>query len=53
MHILGYGEGMFMMDHEDAYQDEHLAVGKGLLVGVVFGSLIWAAIIGGIVLMFR
>ncbi|WP_268795999.1 hypothetical protein [Paenibacillus sp. Soil787] len=40
-----------MIDHEDAYQDEHLSVGKGLIVGVVFGSLIWAAIIAGVVYM--
>jgi hypothetical protein len=42
-----------MIDHDDAYRDDHLAVGKGLIVGVVFGSLIWAAIIGGIVYMIR
>jgi hypothetical protein len=42
-----------MIDHDDAYQQEHLAAGKGLAYGVVFGSLIWAAIIGGVVYMFR
>ncbi|WP_260115435.1 hypothetical protein [Paenibacillus hexagrammi] len=40
-----------MIDHEDAYQEEHLSIGRGLIVGVVCGSLIWAAIIGGIVYM--
>ncbi|CAN7279599.1 hypothetical protein [Paenibacillus sp. LjRoot56] len=38
-----------MIDHEDAYQDEHMSIGKGLIVGVAFGSLIWAGIIAGIV----
>lgn len=38
-----------MIDHEDGYQDEHVSIGKGLIVGVVFGSLIWAGIIAGIV----
>jgi hypothetical protein len=38
-----------MIDHEDAYQDEQFSAGKGMLIGVVFGSLIWAAIISGIV----
>ncbi|MFC5446839.1 hypothetical protein [Paenibacillus aestuarii] len=38
-----------MIDHEDAYQEDNLSVGKGLIVGVVFGSLIWAAIIAAIV----
>lgn len=42
-----------MIDHEDAYEDDQMAVGKGLLVGVVFGSLIWAAIIGGFVYMLK
>lgn len=40
-----------MIDHEDAYQDDQLSIGKGLIVGVVFGSLIWAGIIAGIVYM--
>jgi hypothetical protein len=40
-----------MIDHDDAYQEDNLAVGKGLIVGVVFGSLIWAAIIAGVVYM--
>ena len=40
-----------MIDHDDAYQDERFSIGKGLIVGVVFGSLIWAGIIAGIVYM--
>ncbi|GGI46196.1 hypothetical protein GCM10008018_15910 [Paenibacillus marchantiophytorum] len=40
-----------MFDHEDAYQEDHLSVGKGLIVGVLFGSLIWVGIIAGIVYM--
>ncbi|MBP1991128.1 hypothetical protein [Paenibacillus eucommiae] len=38
-----------MIDHDDAYQDEHAAVGRGLIVGLVLGSLIWAIIIGGVI----
>lgn len=41
-----------MIDHEDAYQDDPMSVGKGLIVGVLFGSLIWAGIIAGIVYIF-
>jgi hypothetical protein len=40
-----------MIDHEDAYQDDQLSIGKGLIVGIVFGSLFWAGIIAGIVYM--
>ncbi|MGG1514074.1 hypothetical protein ABE504_01575 [Paenibacillus oryzisoli] len=40
-----------MIDHEDAYQDEQMSMGRGLLIGVLFGALMWAAIIAGIVYM--
>ncbi|WP_262495837.1 hypothetical protein [Paenibacillus sedimenti] len=40
-----------MIDHEDAYQEDNLSIGKGLIVGVIIGSLIWAAIIAVIVYM--
>ncbi|WNR43874.1 hypothetical protein [Paenibacillus roseipurpureus] len=40
-----------MIDHEDAYHEDQVLVGKGLIVGVLFGSLIWACIIAGIVYM--
>jgi hypothetical protein len=42
-----------MNDHEDAYHDGHVAVGKGLLIGVVLGSLLWVAIIAGIMYLLR
>lgn len=38
-----------MIDHEDAYENEHPSIGRGLIIGVIFGSLFWAAIICGIV----
>lgn len=50
-HILSMRGGFFMIDHDDAYQEDRLSIGKGLIVGVVFGSLIWAGIITGIVYM--
>lgn len=42
-----------MIDHEDAYHDGHLGVGKGLMIGIVLGSLLWVAIIEGIVYLFK
>lgn len=42
-----------MIDHEDAYHDDQLSAGKGLILGVVFGSLIWAGIIAGFVYMLK
>jgi hypothetical protein len=42
-----------MTDHEDAYHDGHLAVGKGLIIGVVLGSLMWVAIIDGIMYLLK
>jgi hypothetical protein len=42
-----------MIDHEDAYHDGHLAVGKGLMIGVGLGSLLWVAIIAGIAYFFK
>jgi len=40
-----------MIDHEDAFHHEHSVIGKGLIVGIVLGALLWAAIIGGVVYM--
>jgi hypothetical protein len=42
-----------MNDPEDAYHDGHVAVGKGLIIGVALGSLLWVAIIEGIMHLFR
>jgi hypothetical protein len=42
-----------MNDHEDAYHDGHVAAGKGLLIGVVLGSLLWVAIIMVIMYLIR
>jgi hypothetical protein len=42
-----------MIDHEDAYQDEQLTVGKGMIIGVVLGSLMWTAIISGLVYILK
>jgi hypothetical protein len=38
-----------MIDQEDAYSNEHTCMGKGLMIGIVLGSLMWLAIITGIV----
>lgn len=38
-----------MFDHDDSYHDDPLAVGRGITYGLMFGTLMWAGIIGGIV----
>jgi hypothetical protein len=42
-----------MYDHDDSYHDDPLAVGKGIALGVLMGSLMWVGIIGGIVYLMR
>jgi hypothetical protein len=42
-----------MFDHDDAYQDDQMAVGRGLAFGILFGSLIWAVIIAAAVYMLK
>lgn len=41
------------MEQEDWYRDDSLRVGRGIVFGVVFGTLIWAVIIGCVVLALR
>ncbi|WP_268893094.1 hypothetical protein [Paenibacillus lutrae] len=38
-----------MIDHEDAYPDEQMPMGRGLLIGILMGAVMWAVIIGGFV----
>lgn len=37
-----------MEDREKPVHEEVLAVGRGIVYGILFGVLIWAVIIGGI-----
>lgn len=41
------------MDQEDWVRDDPLKVGRGIVYGVVLGSLLWAVIIGSVVLVLR
>lgn len=36
-----------MIDHEDAYRDDQMLMGRGLIIGVLMGAVMWAVIIGG------
>ncbi|EGL16427.1 MULTISPECIES: hypothetical protein [Paenibacillus] len=36
-----------MIDHEDAYRDDQMPMGRGLIIGVLMGAVMWAVIIGG------
>ncbi|WP_269432527.1 hypothetical protein [Gordoniibacillus kamchatkensis] len=42
-----------MQDNEDAYHDDHLAIGRGVVFGVVFGTVLWGIIIAAIVYMLK
>lgn len=41
------------MEKEDWVRDDPLGIGRGIVYGVVFGALLWAIIIGGVVLVLR
>jgi hypothetical protein len=42
-----------MVDHNDSYHDDPMAVGKGIALGVLMGALMWVGIIGGIVYLMK
>jgi hypothetical protein len=35
-----------MRDHEDPYEDDPMAVGRGIVFGVLFGTILWLLILG-------
>jgi hypothetical protein len=35
-----------MRDHEDPYEDDPMAVGRGIVFGLVFGATLWLIILG-------
>lgn len=35
-----------MWDSDDSSREDQLAVGKGIAYGILFGTLLWAGIIG-------
>jgi hypothetical protein len=45
--------GCAMLEQEEAYGDESIRVGRGILFGLVFGIVLWAGIIGLFLIMFR
>lgn len=47
------GGALLMYEHDDAHHDDPLAVGKGIVWGVVMGSLMWIGIIGGVVYLMK
>jgi tetrahydromethanopterin S-methyltransferase subunit G len=42
-----------VVENDDAYQDDHTAVGRGVVYGVVFGTVLWGMIIAAVVYMLR
>ena len=40
------------MDH-DEYTEDPFAIGRGIAYGIMIGSVMWAAIIGGVMLLMR
>lgn len=41
------------MDQDELYREDPLGVGRGIVYGVLFGTVLWALIIGGVVLALR
>jgi len=37
-----------MWDQEDQYPEDPLGVGRGIVLGVLLGTMMWAAIVGGV-----
>jgi hypothetical protein len=35
-----------MRDHEDPYEEDPMAVGRGIVFGLVFGTILWLIILG-------
>lgn len=42
-----------MLEQDDRYGEESLGVGRGIVYGLVFGILLWAGIIGFVLMMLR
>lgn len=42
-----------MLDQDESLPDDHMAVGKGIAYGVLFGTILWACIIGGFIWWLR
>jgi mannose/fructose/N-acetylgalactosamine-specific phosphotransferase system component IIC len=40
---------MPMGENDDAYRDDHTAVGRGVVIGFVLGTVLWGIIIGAVV----
>jgi hypothetical protein len=40
--------GMFMRDRDEPYQEDPMAVGRGIFYGLLFGSILWSIILGSI-----
>jgi hypothetical protein len=38
-----------MRENDDAYRDDHASVGRGVVIGVVFGTVLWGIIIAAVV----
>jgi hypothetical protein len=37
-----------MRDHEDPYEEDPLAVGRGIVFGLLLGTILWLVILGSI-----
>ncbi|MFC0213233.1 hypothetical protein ACFFK0_12365 [Paenibacillus chartarius] len=37
-----------MRENEDAYGDDQMAVGRGVVFGVIFGTVLWGIIIAAV-----
>jgi hypothetical protein len=37
---------MYMRDHEEPFQENPVAVGRGIVFGILFGTFLWAIILG-------
>jgi hypothetical protein len=35
-----------MRDHEDPYEEDPMAVGRGMVFGLLFGTILWLIILG-------
>ncbi|MEI7027291.1 hypothetical protein [Paenibacillus sp. y28] len=42
-----------MKQDEEMHQEEPLAPGRGIMLGLVVGTLMWAGIIGGVVYLMK
>jgi tetrahydromethanopterin S-methyltransferase subunit G len=42
-----------VVEKDDAYREDHASTGRGIMYGVVFGTVLWGMIIAAVVYMLK